>query len=167
VRVVNQPRIAKRVPCDVRIDGRSYKGLTLNVSQGGLFVQTTAEAAHGSLIELELSPAGDNDAIPVRATVVWKRVVPHQLRAAARGGLGVQIDTADESYYHLLANWMRVGVPATPTATPLPLFRVRLAQTPGPRSLALQIRAGSANEAGEEALKKIGEGWRIIGVDSV
>jgi Tfp pilus assembly protein PilZ len=179
-----QPRIAKRVPCAVHVGKRRYSGVVLNVSQGGLFVQTSADAGQGANIDLELSIPEHRDVVPVCASVVWKRVVPHQLRSLAQGGFGVRITQAGETYYQLLAAWMRVEVPASsaPAASgsasreagpqPRPdtqtsTYRLRVRQTSGPRSKTLSIEATSAEEAGAEALRRTGSGWQIIEIESV
>ncbi len=174
-----QPRLAKRVPCAVHVGQRRFSGVVLNVSQGGLFVQTSANAGQGVNIDLKLSIPEHRELVPVCASVVWKRIVPHQLRAVAQGGFGVRITQAGETYYQLLAAWMRVEVPApsggasreaaprvrpdTQTST----YRLRVRETSGPRSKTLSIEAASAEEAGAEALRRTGAGWQIIEIESV
>ena len=179
-----QPRIAKRVPCAVHVGQRRYSGVVLNVSQGGLFVQTSADASQGAKVDLELSIPERRDLVPLCASVVWKRVVPHQLRSLAQGGFGVQITQAGETYYQLLAAWMRVEVPASSAPAPsggapreaaprvrpaiqTSTYRLRVRQTSGPRSKTLSIEAASAEEAGAEALRLTGAGWQVIDIESV
>jgi Tfp pilus assembly protein PilZ len=153
---------------------RRYSGIVLNLSQGGLFVQTSADMPRGSCVDLELSAPGRSTAIPVRATVVWRRVVPHQLRSAAHGGLGVQIDRADESYYETVAGWLGVSVkPAgsgaaqAPTRSQAGRYRVRVGHVSGPRTRTLTLRAGSVEEARREALRSLGDGWRVMDVETL
>ena len=93
-----EPRFRKRLPCHIRVNQSSYSGIVLNLSRTGLFVQTAAIARPGGTIELEL-----NGEIPLQAQVVWTRRAPRQLRSVSRGGIGVRIVGATESYYHLLA----------------------------------------------------------------
>jgi Tfp pilus assembly protein PilZ len=167
------------MPCAVHFGGRRYSGVVLNVSQGGLFVQTNADPVQGAAVDLELNAPESERSIPLQAKVVWRRVVPPQLRAVARGGMGVAIQRADESYYVLLARWMRSELPVTPVpqaapaaAAPVaaapaaaPSWRVRVRSNAGPRSRVLTIEAASAEDARDEALRHTGEGWRVIGVD--
>jgi Tfp pilus assembly protein PilZ len=168
------------MPCAVHFGGRRYSGVVLNVSQGGLFVQTNADPVQGAAVDLELSAPESERSIPLQAKVVWRRLVPPQLRSVARGGMGVAIQRADESYYVLLARWMRSALPVTPAplATPAaapaaaepagsPSWRVRVRSSTGPRSRTLTVEASSAEEARGEALRHTGEGWRVIGVDPV
>jgi Tfp pilus assembly protein PilZ len=183
VRQPLQPRIAKRVPCAVRLGQRRFSGVVINISQGGMFVQTSADAGQGANVDLELSVPKHREVVPVCASVVWKRVVPHQLRSVAHGGFGVQITRAAETYYQLLAAWMRVEVPASSGPAPssgasreaapraradtqTSTYRLRVREASGPRSKTLAIEAASAEEAGAEALRRAGAGWRIIDIES-
>lgn len=172
-----QARISKRMPCAVRVDGRRYSGVVLNVSQGGLFIQTSAAPGRGEPVELELSAPESSRSIPVVGKVVWKRVVPHQLRSMARGGVGVRIDRADESYYVLLTRWMRTELPvarsAEPAEAPAPptptlvTWRLRVRATMSPRTRTLTVEATSREGACADALRYAGEGWRVIEVEAV
>jgi len=159
------------------VDGRRYSGVVLNLSQGGLFVQTNADPGRGSALRLELNAPEAQKSIPVSAKVVWKRAVPPQLRYVARGGVGVEIQHADESYYVLLARWMRSELPVvTPppketsaarraaAARPATAWSVRVRSVTGPRSRTLSVEAGDPEAARVEALRHTGEGWRVIEV---
>ena len=188
------PRIAKRLPCGVRVAGRRHAGVVLNISQGGMFVQTNASTPRGERIDLELSPSDrDGTSIPIQGRVVWKRVVPQQLRTSAHGGLGIQIEQADENYFQLLAAWMRVRGGAAPQAEAAPGppeaarsseaprqdvvadaeappelgFRIRVLEAGGLRSRSLEIHAPTVEAAEQRALQATGEGWRIIQVQPI
>ncbi len=170
-----EPRIAKRLPCALQVEGRRYSGVVLNVSQNGLFVQTNAAPGRGEAVELELNAPESERSIPVRGKVVWQRVVPHQLRSMARGGVGLQIQNADESYYVLLARWMRTELPVPsregsadtqPKAQPL-TWRVRVRAVAGPRTRTLTIEAPSLEAARTETVGYVGDGWRIIEIHPV
>ena len=142
-----QTRISKRVPCNVRVGERRYVGMVLNLSQGGLFVQTGAEAARGASVALELNAAERGPGVPIEATVVWRRVVPQALRATVSGGMGVRIERADENYFRLLAGWMREEIPTGARAAapapapepPLPIFRVHLREAGSPRTVGVRV----------------------------
>ncbi len=99
-----EPRIRKRLPCRLRVTGRQHAGMVLNVSPRGLFVQTHAQAEPGDSVELDLQVPSFREPIPLRARVVWRRVVPQQLRNVAEGGLGVRIENATEPYYRFLSS---------------------------------------------------------------
>ena len=93
-----EPRYHMRVPCRVRTGESSHFGVVLNLSQKGLFVQTSAGVTPGDPVELTF-----RGEVSVRAQVVWQRRVPPALRAVAKGGAGLQIVGAPEEYYWLLA----------------------------------------------------------------
>jgi Tfp pilus assembly protein PilZ len=168
------------MPCAVHVEGRRYSGVVLNVSQGGLFIQTSASPGRGDEVEVELNTPEAERSIPVQGKVVWRRVVPHQLRSMARGGMGVQIQRADESYYMLLARWMRTELPvASPTPSgpaagarasadsELPSWRVRVRAVAGPRTRTLTLEAESSSSARELAMTHVGEGWRVLLIEKL
>lgn len=175
--VQTEPRLSKRMTCAVSVGVQRYAGVVINVSQNGLFVQTAAEVQRGSSVGVELNPPGGKTAIPLRAEVVWRRVVPPQLRSSAQGGMGVKILRADESYYTSLAEWMRISldrerraVPQTqapPSREPLATYRVRVRADRGPRTRSLCIEAGSVEVARSEAARYAGEGWHVIEIEAL
>jgi Tfp pilus assembly protein PilZ len=168
------------MPCAVNVEGRRYSGVVLNVSQGGLFIQTNASPGQGDDVDVELNTPDAERSIPVQGKVVWRRVVPHQLRSMARGGMGLQIQRADESYYMLLARWMRTELPvASPArsgpaegarasaASKLPSWRVRVRAVAGPRTRTLTIDAESSESARELAMRHSGNGWRVLLIEKL
>lgn len=168
------PRLSKRMTCAVSVGERRYSGVVLNVSRGGLFVQTSAAPLRGARVALELNPPGDEAAIPLQAEVVWRRVVPQPLRATARGGMGVRIVRAEETYYGALAEWMRVDVPPPVRVAPenagepeVVPFRVRVRARGGPRTRVVSVDAHSEDAAGRAAIAHVGDGWQVIEVDPV
>lgn len=103
-------RFRKRIPCKLMRSRSTFSGLVLDVSRTGLFVQTSASAKAGDQVQVELGRGGA-EAIVVNAEVVWQRRVPHQLRSAVQGGLGLQIRFAPEPYYLLLAEAAQGSAP--------------------------------------------------------
>lgn len=169
-----QPRLSKRMTCAVSFGEQRYTGVVLNVSQGGLFVQTAAPPERGEDVQLELNPPGDAPTIPLRAEVIWRRVVPSQLRSTARGGMGVRIVRADETYYNALADWMRVSLdprPATASQTPeepsQPSWRVRVRALGTPRTRSVSVEAASNDAAGDAAIEYLGKGWQVIAIERI
>ncbi len=171
-----EPRFRKRVPCTLRASGRSHAGMVLNLSRGGLFVQTSAHFSPGQDVSVELNVPPDR--IPVGARVVWRRVVAPQLRAVSHGGFGVRIENAPEDYFKFLSGVVKgerpaprgkapaaapatAPVAATSTA-PSALYRVRLKQTSGPRTRWISVRSASPEAAGQLALAEAGSGWIVL-----
>jgi len=99
----SEPRVARRMPCNLTITGRRHSGVILNVSPRGLFVQTNAKISPGECVEISLCAPTHPRAIEVSATVVWRRLVPAQLVSVAQGGCGVRIQHASESFYEYLS----------------------------------------------------------------
>jgi Tfp pilus assembly protein PilZ len=151
-------RIAKRMPCAVRVGESLYSGLVLNLSPGGLFIQTNADAGQGSAVGLELQAPGESDGIPLAGTVAWRKLVPSQLRQVAGGGFGIRIDRADERYYSVLSRWMRTEV----SGAAGPAWRVRVRASASPRSRTVTVEAETADEAREKALAHVGADWHVL-----
>lgn len=166
-------RISKRLPCAVRVAKRRYSGLVLNLSRGGVYVQTNAAASRGSSVTLELQVPDEKEGIALEGTVAWRKVVPGQLRQLAGGGFGCRIDNADERYYRVLACWMGsdvqgVALEAPPPDGPRhPTWRVRVRARTGPRSRTVTVEAATLEAARSEALSHAGEGWHVIEVEAL
>jgi len=162
-----ETRINKRLPCRVKLAGSSFGGMVLNVSRGGLFVQTTARVDPGAEMWLELNAGAEREAIELGTQVVWKRVVPVSLRGVAAGGVGLKIQNAPESYYAFLMQLMAsVSAasrgPIDPGAREMPRFRVRLKQAEGSRSRTVTLACSSEDEARRSALEQVGPGWVVL-----
>lgn len=91
------------MPCRLMRNQSVFSGMVVDVSRTGLFVQTSAAARVGDEVEIKLMRRGSDDEIVLNTRVVWQRKVPHQLRSAVEGGLGLRIRYAPEPYYVLLA----------------------------------------------------------------
>lgn len=172
------PRFEKRLPCRVKLGASQYSGLIMNLSRSGLFVETGAGAGPGELVDVAVQAPTASPDIVVTSRVVWKRLVPPQLRNTLEGGLGVQIQYAPDSYYSLLAAVERLHtqVPrslgargageATPEAgRPALRFRIRLQEIGSLRTRTLELAAESENAARRRALDFAGADWTITGID--
>ncbi len=95
-------RFRKRLPCQLMTSSHAHMGMVLNVSRGGLFVQTSVSTRPGDRIRLQLNP-GAPEQMEIGAEVRWKRVVAPQLRAISPGGVGLCIRNAPEAYYAFLS----------------------------------------------------------------
>ena len=165
-------RIAKRMPCTVRLGEASFTGLVLNLSEGGVFVQTRAEAARGHRVRLELLAPDEGAGIPLSGTVAWRKTVPGQLHPVSGGGFGVSIRQADARYYAALARWTHVGAGIGADASAaddaprheVSEWRVRVRAVASPRSRTLTIEAATEDEARERALAHVGASWSVIEV---
>jgi hypothetical protein len=167
------------VPCKVTVAGRRHAGIVLNVSPNGLYVQTNAVASSGTRVDIDLT-LGPERTIPLQATVVWRRLVPRELRNDARGGFGLRIRSASESYYELLTDCLpaescaaRRGGSGLNSPTPgrsaqvvvRQRYRVRVGQSGGSRSRWLVIACDSESEARRRALTEVGDTWHVLEVE--
>jgi len=91
-------RAKRRFTCLFRVNGQSYRGITLNLSRTGLFVQTDTTVPPGSRIELELMGAGLAPDVRVSGVVARRRAVPQTLATVIRRGIGVRITEAPVEY---------------------------------------------------------------------
>lgn len=82
-------RRRRRLACEIHAAGRRHAGLVVDLSAGGLFVQTQACLVPGAAVRLRVR--GERGEIPLEAAVVRLRSVPLRLASVARGGLGLRL----------------------------------------------------------------------------
>ena len=87
-----EARRAKRFPFEVEVDIVSehnfYAGLSLNMSEGGIFVATHNEYPVGTRVEIRLLFPGDEEPTNIMTEVRWVR--PHNENADGSAGLGLR-----------------------------------------------------------------------------
>lgn len=162
--VQQDPRIKRRLSCDLFFNGGRQSGIVLNVSRGGLFVQTSVAAGPGENVAVDLNRrSGEN--LEIDATVVWKRIVQAELMGVAHGGVGLEIKRASPNYYEFVEDALEVKreAPAEPAGASRYYVRVKLAGQP--RSRALEVFAESEEAAGRQALETVGEDWSVIEIE--
>lgn len=108
VKIQRAPRTKKRIACDLTIDGDRYKGIVLDVSAFGIFVQTNARPNPGAFVELSLTLQGGKSPVAMEATVARRNVVPPQLLAVAKGGIGLAIEDPPKEFLDFLSEVSRV-----------------------------------------------------------
>jgi Tfp pilus assembly protein PilZ len=174
-------RKKRRMPCNVSFEGQQHSGLVIDVSPGGLFIQTSAKAQPGDRLDLKLSLPGEAHKLPLQVEVVRKVVVHPRLIAVAHGGVGVRILNAPEAYYNFMET-LGIGADtgefqaessgttaskedAAAGARVLQSYRVRVKQIQGPRSRILEVAAGSEEDARNQALAELSESWQVLQVE--
>jgi hypothetical protein len=95
-------RKRRQMPCTLTLDGRHHGGLVLDVSPGGLYIQSTAKIKPGDQLEIQMTLPGIDGRHQLQVEVVRKVVVPAQLVKIAHGGVGVRIINAPEAYYQFM-----------------------------------------------------------------
>ena len=104
-------RIRRRISCAFEHEGQLRDALVLDLSAGGLFLQTDAALALASEVGLRLRPEGVAE-IELRGRVVRRRFTPAVIAMFLRRGVGIQLHDVPESYRELL----RGGEPAPDAA---------------------------------------------------
>lgn len=95
-------RKRRQMPCTLMLDGRHHGGLILDVSPGGLYIQSSAKIKPGDQLEIQMTIPGVEGRLQLQVEVVRKIIVPTRLLKIARGGVGVRIINAPEAYYQFM-----------------------------------------------------------------
>jgi len=95
-------RKKRQIPCTLTLDGHNHGGLILDVSPGGLYIQSSAKMKPGDQLDVQMTIPGIDGRHRLHVEVVRKVVVPAQLLKVARGGVGVRIVNAPEAYYRYM-----------------------------------------------------------------
>ena len=90
--------------CELRYEGRKASGIVLDLSSTGVFVQTSASPAPGTIFHLMLEARGDTPALDLRVRVARHRRTEPRLAALVPPGLGLQILDAPSAYFDLVDN---------------------------------------------------------------
>jgi Tfp pilus assembly protein PilZ len=157
------PRFRKRVPCRLRAAAGSGSGMVLNVSRGGLFVQTSAVASPGETVHIDLG-VDHAVALGVDACVVWRRVVGAHLRSVSTGGFGARIQYAPDAWFGFLSGLagseVETAAPERPAGAGVYRVRLRLAGSPRTRSVVVEGTDEAA--ARVRALELAGAHWIVL-----
>ncbi len=95
-------RKRRQMPCTLTLDGRNHGGLILDVSPGGLYIQSSAKIKPGDQLEIQMTIPGIEGRHQLHVEVVRKVIVPARLLKIAHGGVGVRIINAPEAYYQFM-----------------------------------------------------------------
>src|SRR5262245_14695063 len=94
-------RIKRRIPCEFDYDGHTYAGIVVDLSSGGMFLQTDTAIDPGSELAVRLRPERAPE-IEVRGRVVRRRFTPAVLASMIRRGVGVHLLHPPQAYFELL-----------------------------------------------------------------
>ncbi|MGH0030691.1 MAG: PilZ domain-containing protein [Myxococcota bacterium] len=167
-------RTKRRTPCTFSIGGRRQNGFVLDLSQTGLFIQTSADPRPGERLDIEVVFGGQ--VLAMHVEVARRKKVPPQLLTVAQGGIGVRILSAPEGYYAMLAeingpsrDVRGAQAPAADGSAAAaepegPAFRVRVKQVQGTRTRSVRIVAEDEETARSQVLDDLGDEWKILEV---
>ena len=96
-------RLKMRLSCALHFDGRVARGMVIDVSARGLFVQMGGgvKPPMGLVFRLVLTGANCGD-LELMARMARTKTVRRELVVAAAGGIGLTLISAPEAYYDLL-----------------------------------------------------------------
>lgn len=171
------PRVRCHMRCELARAGRRTQGTVLDLSEGGLCVQSELDVEQGTAVAILLRlPRGRE--IAVEALVWHVRRVRGRVGGAGSRVLGLMIAKAPDEYYGLLhltepdppspPQDQQVVDPPLPSqeepAPSLTPFRIRVKARSGPRTRVLSMSAQSVDEAKEFANSDLGSDWEILEV---
>ncbi len=147
-------RFKRRVPCELTIGEQRHSAIAMDVSLGGMYLQTTARLREVEVLQV-LFPAGDgHPEILVKARTVRKKQVPAQLAAQTKPGMGLEVLECPDDYA-LLVHGEEFP----------PRFQVRVREVGGNRSRVRTVYSEDEKSAGKFVLEQLGEGWELIEVE--
>jgi hypothetical protein len=94
-------RIKRRLPCEFLHQGNRHRGIVVDFSPGGLFLQTDTSLDPGSEVEVHLSGHLFPE-ISLRAVVARRRFTPAVLATMIRRGVGLRLVDAPPEYHEAL-----------------------------------------------------------------
>lgn len=172
-----EPRVRKRLPCTLGHADRHQSGLILNLSNGGLFIQTNLPVEPGSLIDIGFRNPSGQDEIDIHGAVIWRRRVSSRMMGRTESGMGVRLLGQPSAYSEMMSSFLEKAEPElirdAPVAAPevantpervidAKEYIVRLALEGSPRTKRLVIVSNNPGSARSEALIRAGEGWSVL-----
>ncbi len=164
-------RRKRRLTCRLRHQGDALRGIVLDLSRGGLFVQTSTPLPPRSEVVVEVDERSDGPAFEVRARVVRRRRVPQRLAALMPAGLGLRVLEAPEAYHDLVERRERAAAnepdaSAAADTSPARKYRIRVTQRGSPRSRTLDLEAESEEQARARVARELGTGWDVVEIEA-
>jgi hypothetical protein len=98
-----QPRVRRRLECEVRFAGWRHRGVVMDASPQGLFVRTGARPTSAAELEIRVRLPGRGGALQLRAAPVRMQLAPAPGTGAPRCGMGLRVVEAPASYAALFA----------------------------------------------------------------
>ncbi len=95
-------RYKRRVTCDFFVGGKRFSAIVTDLSASGLYIRTTELPEPGTTVRLVLhEECGE---IEIFATVAREHRMSRHHTTGTPSGLGLQIVSAPEPYFHLLTS---------------------------------------------------------------
>ncbi len=167
------PRIPCRFPCEIVGAHARASGVVLDLSEGGLSVQTEFPFEPGDSLQLRLQPP-ERGEIGVEGLVWHARRVRQRRSGDVRSVLGLMLSEAPDEYGKLVSKAPPRGDRADSDSRagarrrihePSPelrAFHIRVKHRSGPRTRVLSLSAQSETEARTLALRALTDEWVLL-----
>ena len=167
------PRIPCQFPCEIVGAHAKASGVVIDLSEGGLSVQTEVAFETGDSLQLRLQPPKRGE-IGVEGVVWHARRIRQRRSGDVRSVLGLMLSDAPDEYSKLVSKAApredradsdsRAGAPRRTHEPPpeLRAFHIRVKHRSGPRTRVLSLSAQSETEARTLALRDLTDEWELL-----
>ncbi len=167
------PRIRRRFPCEIVGTHARASGVVLDLSEGGLSVQTEFPFEPGDSLQLCLQPP-ERSEIGVEGLVWHARRVRQRWSGDVLSVLGLMLSEAPDEYGKLVSKAPPRGDRADSDSRArarqrihesppeLRAFHIRVKHRSGPRTRVLSLSAQSETEARTLALRALTDEWELL-----
>lgn len=165
-----QLRIERRLVCRVTADSLHGPGIVRDVSETGLFIETSVNPSLNSIVKLLFSETRDQPEFSFEAGVARTREPPSEDQFFGRTGIGLEVIPPMDAFERWIIRPARPMVPATSLAlaplgsearSGLGRYRVRLVRQDRPGTQIVTLRCESEAAARSKALDRLSGVWRI------
>jgi hypothetical protein len=180
-----EARIKVRFPCELAFGRERASGMVLDLSPGGLSVESDRKLDQGDNVFVRLHPK-ERSSIDIEGLVWNVRGIKRRGNRKASTRLGLVLSEAPDAFLDLLKSKAPAPVAKAPqpaqSAEPrLPepeaapeveppaaerRFRTRVKQSATMRTRVILVFAESVEDAAEKALAEAGAGWSVLEVES-
>ncbi len=175
----SSPRVKAHFPCEIRRSKDRASGTVLDMSEGGLSVESQLSVGAGDPLVVRLQLPHQRESLELEATVWHVRRTKHRRSGERCWILGLLLTKAPDAYLELLPNGNTEELPASgattepgttererPRAEPdgLQPFRIRVKLCSEPRTRLLTLSAESEAEAQALALTELDDEWEVLEV---
>jgi hypothetical protein len=157
-------RIKRRIPVELLVGPQRFQAIVLDVSPGGMFVQTSASLESVTEVQVHIEGTHEYPDMIVRARIARIKRVPPRLAGVVSPGMGLQvIDPPPEFEYFGRGE----PVPRTEADENLRRFRVRLVDTDGSGYRTVIAEGEDEDDATERLLHDVEGDWTILDIKPV
>lgn len=156
-----------RLPCELRSADRIARGIAVEVSETGLFVQTRTPFEAGDSVEVRVLSSAERPELSVAARVERVRRVHPAAETVVARGMGLELVEPGAAWRALVAAVLGQAPPATGGDFGLPRFRVviRCKDEIRVRTRVVSVACLDEAEARSGVDADLEEGWEIVKIE--